>query len=108
LRLAELLASQAPEEARLTLELWSRAHDVKPLRDWLVDARRRRLAAFETALQQAQRSGHLLPEVKPADAAAVLLGLADGLVVQRACSPFLAPSGDFLREVDRLLSAWEH
>jgi AcrR family transcriptional regulator len=106
-RLQRLLARQPPEEARLTLELWSRAHDVAPLRDWLVDARRRRLGAFQDALARAKQAGELQPAVKPLDAAVLLLGLADGLVVQRACSPFLTPRGDFLLEVDRLLAAWK-
>lgn len=106
-RLQRLLASQSPADARLLLELWARAHDVDPLRDWLRQARARRVEAFRRVIEEAKLGGDIRRDVRPADAATILIALADGLVVQRACAPFQDPAGDPLREVERLIAGWQ-
>ena len=105
-RLQRLLLDHAPEDARLSLELWARAHDVAGLREWLVEARSRRLEALQQVLRQGKMVGELRPDLHVDDAAAALVALADGLVVQRACSPFLSPAGSPLTEAERLVTSW--
>jgi len=106
-RLQRLLASQAPEDARLSLELWARAHDVTPLQQWLREARARRLQAFRSAIEEGKLSGQIAGDVRASDAAALLMAVADGLVVQRSCSPFHASFGEPLNEAERLLASWQ-
>lgn len=105
--LQRLLRTQTPEDARLSLELWSRAHEVPELAAWLRHARRRRVLAFRDVIDEAKLAGVVKPDVRPGDAAAALLALADGLVVQRACAPFERPSGDSVAEAERLLRTWQ-
>ena len=105
-RLQRLLLDQAPEDARLSLELWARAHDVAGLREWLLEARSRRLGAFQRVLREGQSEGELRPDLRVNDAAAALVALADGLVVQRACSLFLELVGSALGEAERLVNSW--
>jgi TetR/AcrR family transcriptional regulator, transcriptional repressor of aconitase len=106
-RLRRLLASQSPDEARLSLELWARAHDVEALGAWLQDARARRLEAFRNVIEEGKLSGNIRREVRASDAAAALMGFSDGLVVQRSCAPFHELSGNPLVEAERLLDSWQ-
>jgi AcrR family transcriptional regulator len=101
-----LLQTQTPEDARLSLELWSRAHDVPELAAWLRQARRRRVVAFRKVIDEAIQAHLVRPELRASDAAAVLVAIADGLVVQRACAPFEHSSGDPVTEAERLLGTW--
>ncbi len=105
--LQRLLSGQSPDDARLLLELWARAHDVPALGDWLRLARQRRIEALRRVILEGRRSGDLRPELGPSDAAAVLMAIADGLAVQRACAPFQRTPGDPLGEADRLLATWQ-
>jgi AcrR family transcriptional regulator len=105
--LQRLLRTQTPEDARLSLELWSRAHDVPELAAWLREARRRRVVAFRDVIDEAKLAGLLRSDVRPNDAAAALLAIADGLVVQRACAPFEHSTGHATNEAERLLKAWQ-
>jgi hypothetical protein len=91
----------------LTLELWSRAHDVPELAAWLRQARRRRVLALRHVIDEAKLAGMLRSDIRANDAAAALLGIADGLVVQRACAPFEQPTGDPITEAERLLGCWD-
>ncbi len=104
--LQRLLHRQRPEDARLSLELWSRAHDVPQLGAWLQDARRRRLYALREVLVEARLSGEVRRDLRTNEAAAFLLALADGLVVQRACAPFQPAGGDPVAEAERVLAVW--
>ena len=106
-RLQRLLASQAPEEARLSLDLWARAHDVPALREWLREARARRIQSFRRVLEEAKLSGDVRRDIRASDAAAILMAITDGLVVQRSCAPFHPSSGEPLNEADRLLRSWQ-
>lgn len=106
-RLQRLLTSQPPDDARLLLELWARAHDVAGLRVWLSEARARRLQAVRRVIEEGKLSGEIRREVRASDAAALLMALADGLVIQRSCSPFHTSAGDALTEAERLLSSWK-
>ena len=105
--LYRLLSTQPPEDARLSLELWSRAHDVNGLRSWLAEARQRRITAFRRVIEEAKLAGDVRCEVRTVDAAAILIAVADGLVVQRSCAEVLPSPGDSLREVERLLRSWQ-
>ncbi len=105
-RLQTLLAGQSPDETRLSLELWARAHDVEALRGWLQEARARRLDAFRNVIEEGKVSGQIVRQVRATDAAAALMALSDGLVVQRSCSPFHQVAGNPLAEAERLLDSW--
>ena len=106
-RLQALLASQSPDEARLSLELWARAHDVAALEVWLREARGRRLDAFRTVIEEGKLRGEIHRQVRASDGAAVLMAISDGLVVQRSCAPFHTSMGSALSEAERLLSSWQ-
>jgi TetR/AcrR family transcriptional regulator, transcriptional repressor of aconitase len=105
-RLQRLLADQSPDVARLSLELWARAHDVDALRVWLEEARARRIEAFRKVIDEGKLSGTIRRDVRASDAAAALMALSDGLVVQRSCTPFHQPAGNPLAEAERLLDSW--
>ncbi|SRR5581483_720709 len=105
-RLQRLLTSQLPDDARLSLELWARAHEVESLGAWLRDARARRLQAFRQVVEEGKLRGEIRREVRASDAAGLLMAVADGLVVQRSCSPFHPSMGEQLKETERLLSSW--
>jgi hypothetical protein len=90
----------------MSLELWSRAHDVPALRQWISDARSRRQQAFQRVLDQGQAIGEIRRYVVSENAAASLMAIADGLVVQRSCAPFMPLPGDASCEVDGLLAHW--
>lgn len=105
-QLHSFLEDQSPLDARLSLELWARAHDVVGLREWLRQARSRRVQALREVLNEGRRSGALRSDVDINDAAAALLALADGMVVRRACAPFSAESGQALSGVHDLLIGW--
>jgi AcrR family transcriptional regulator len=105
--LRRLLRAQTPDDARLSLELWSRAHDVPELAAWLRRARKRRIQAFLNVIDEARLAGVLKQDVRSTDAAALLLAVADGLVVQRACAAFERSDGDAVAEAERLLASWK-
>jgi TetR/AcrR family transcriptional regulator, transcriptional repressor of aconitase len=106
-RLQRLLDSQLPDDARLLLELWARAHDMPALGEWLRQARARRVQAFRRVIEEAKLAGEARRDLRASDAATVLVALADGLVVQRACVPFQEAAGDPLKEAERLIASWE-
>jgi AcrR family transcriptional regulator len=105
--LQRLLRTQMPDDARLSLELWSRANDVPELAVWLRQARRRRVLAFRDVIDEAKLAGAFDSDLRANDAAAALLAIADGLVVQRACAPFEQSTGDAVTEAERLLRSWQ-
>lgn len=106
-RLERLLATQSPDEARLLLELWARAHDVPALREWLREARAHRIQAFRQVIEEAKLSGAIRRDVRTSDATAMLMAVTDGLVVQHSCSPFHPTTGEPLNEASRLLASWQ-
>src|SRR5690348_9357201 len=65
--LQQLLRTQTPEDARISLELWSRAHDVPELSAWLRRARQRRILAFRDVIDEAKMAGVLKRDVRPND-----------------------------------------
>jgi hypothetical protein len=73
----------------------------------LRQARRRRVLAFRDVIDEARLTGVLNSDVRPNDAAAALLAIADGLVVQRACGGFEHSTGDAVAEAERLLKNWQ-
>jgi AcrR family transcriptional regulator len=105
--LQRLLSSQSPDDARLSLELWARAHDVPALGAWLREARHRRMDTLRYVIEMGRRTGALRRELRTSDAVAALMAAADGLVVQRACAPFERTIGNPLNEVERLISGWQ-
>ncbi len=106
-RLQRLLAEQSPDEARLSLELWARAHDVPALRSWVEEARARRLETFRKVIDEGKLGGSIRRDVRASDAAAMLMAISDGLVVQRSCAPFHEQRGNPLAETERLLDSWQ-
>jgi AcrR family transcriptional regulator len=104
--LQRLLASQPPEAARLSLELWARAHDQPPLGIWLREAPTRRFDAFRRVIQEANLANQLRADLRMTDSVATLMVLADGLVVHRACAPFQHAGGNAFTEVEGLLKSW--
>ena len=105
--LQRLLTSQSPDDARLSLELWARAHDVAALGAWLRDARHRRMDALRRVIDEGRRTRSLRRELRTSDAVAALMAAADGLVVQRACAPFERTIGNPLSELEQLISSWQ-
>ncbi len=105
--LQRLLSGQSPDDARLSLELWARAHDVAALGVWLQDARHRRMDALRHVVEEGRRTGCLRLEIRTSDAVAALMAAADGLVVQRACAPFERTIGNPLTQVEQLISSWQ-
>ena len=105
--LQRLLTSQSPDDARLSLELWARAHDVPALGAWLREARHRRMDALRYVIDAGRRMGSLRRELRTSDAVAALMAVADGLVVQRACAPFQRTVGNPLGEAERLVASWQ-
>ncbi|MBV9580039.1 MAG: TetR/AcrR family transcriptional regulator [Chloroflexi bacterium] len=105
--LQRLLNSQSPDDARLSLELWVRAHDVPALGAWLREARHRRIEALRSVIEAGRRTSCLRAELRTNDAVAALMAAADGLVVQRACAPFERTIGNPLNEVERLITSWQ-
>ena len=71
-------------EPQLVLEFWSHAERSAPARRRLLQAQRSWRRLLAKAIAQAQQAGALATDVRPEAAAATLLALRDGLLVQ-AC-----------------------
>ena len=63
--------------------------------------------AWWYVIKEAKLAGALRRDVRAGDGAAILMAVADGLVVQRACAAILAFPGDPLAEAERMLTSWQ-